>query len=125
MHMEKKENMNITVKVTRIPGVMKLEQGQPAPRYGVFIPVDNNAGVCVDGYSKKLPDGGYTTEFLNDVELNLTAYAFQRENAGGSSHGLKPNISSEMLQHMLESQVRSLPWVGFVTPWNVKKGRKQ
>lgn len=116
--------MNITVKVTRIPGAMELDAGQPAPRKGVFIPIDNQAGVCVNGYRKKLPDGGYTTEFLNDVELNLTAYAFQRENAGGSSHGLKPNISPEMLSRMLESQVRSLPWVGFVTPWMPKKGRK-
>lgn len=123
--MEKKENMNITVKVTKIPGAMELQPGQPAPRHGVFIPIDNQAGVCCNGYKKKLPDGGYTTEFLNDIELNLTAYGFQRENAGGSSHGLKPNISPEMLQRMLESQVRSLPWVGFVTPWNVKKGRRQ
>ena len=123
--MEKLGNMNITVKVTKIPGAVELSAGQPAPRRGVFIPIDNQAGVCVNGYRKKLPDGCYTTESLNDVELNLTAYAFQRENAGGSSHGLKPNISSEMLQRMLESQVRSLPWVGFVTPWNVKKGRRQ
>lgn len=122
--MEKTGNLNVTVKVTKIPGAVRLEQGQPAPRYGVFIPIDNASGVCVDGYKKKLPDGGYTTEFLADVELNLTAYAFQRENAGGSSHGLKPNISSEMLQRMLESQVRSLSWVGFVTPWMPKKGRK-
>lgn len=116
--------MNITIKVTKIPGALELQPGQPAPRHGVFIPIDNNAGVCVDGYAKKLPEGGETTEYLSGVELNLTAYAFQRENAGGSSHGLKPNISSKMLQHMLESQVRSLPWVGFVTPWMPKKGRK-
>lgn len=117
--------MNITVKVTKIPGAMELITGQPAPRHGVFIPIDNQAGVCCNGYTKKLPDGGTTTGYLDDIELNLTAYAFQRENAGGSSHGLKPNISPEMLQRMLESQVRSLPWVGFVTPWNVKKGRRQ
>lgn len=125
MHMEKKENMDITVKVTKIPGAMELITGQPAPRHGVFIPIDNQAGVCCNGYTKRLPDGGATTGYLDDIELNLTAYAFQRENAGGSSHGLKPNISPEMLQRMLESQVRSLPWVGFVTPWNVKKGRRQ
>lgn len=119
--MEKLGNMNITVKVTRIPGAVRLEPGQPAPRYGVFIPVDNKAGVCVDGYTKKLPDGGHTMEFLNDIELNLTAYAFQRDNAGGSTHGLKPNISQELLERMLESQVRSLPWVGFVTPWMARK----
>lgn len=124
--MEKLGNMNITIKVTKIPGALELQPGQPAPRHGVFIPIDNNAGVCVDGYAKKLPEGGETTEYLSGVELNLTAYAFQRENAGGSSHGLKPNISSKMLQHMLESQVRSLPWVGFVTPWMPrKKGGKK
>lgn len=124
MHMEKTGNMNITIKVTKIPGAVELITGQPAPRHGVFIPIDNHAGVCCNGYKKRLPEGGYTTGFLEDVELNLTAYAFQRENAGGSSHGLKPNISPEMLSRMLESQVRSLPWVGFVTPWMPKKGRK-
>lgn len=114
-------NLNLTIKVTKIPGAIELITGQPAPRHGVFIPIDNHAGVCCNGYNKKLPDGGTTTGFLEDVELNLTAYAFQRENAGGSTHGLKPNVSPEMLSKMLESQVRSLPWVGFVTPWNAKK----
>lgn len=117
----KGKNVNLTIKVTKIPGSVELEAGQPAPSHGVFIPIDNRVGVCCDGYKRRLPDGGTTTAFLEDVELNLTGYAFTRENAGGSTHGLKPSVSSEMLSGMLESQVRSLPWVGFVTPWSAKR----
>lgn len=121
----KDNNFNITIKATRIPGVVELNPGQPAPGVGIFIPIDNKVGVCCNGYRKRLPDCGYTEGFLNDVELNLTAYAFKEIGESGCTHGLKPSLSSEMLQGMLKEQVRSIPWVGFVTPWNKKKGGKK
>ena len=119
----KGQNVNLTIKVTKIPGAKILAPGQPATTSGVFIPIDNKVGVCCDGYKKKLPDGGYTTEFLSDVELNLTAYAFREPTKTGCTHGLKPSVSSEMLQGMLEEQVRKIPWVGFLTPWSTKGGK--
>lgn len=119
--MDKQKNINIVIKGTRIPGAMELQAGDKVPSQGLFIPVDNYAGVCIDGYKKKLPNGCFTTQSLNDIELHFTGYAFQRENPAGNTHGIKPCISSEMLEHMLESQVRNIPWVGFITPWKDKK----
>lgn len=119
--MEHKKNVNIVIKATRIPGAKELMKGEPAPSEGIFIPIDNFAGVCINGYNKKRPDGLKAFQALEDVELHFTGYAFQRENPAGNTHGIKPCISSEMLEHMLESQVKKIPWVGFVTPWQDKK----
>lgn len=120
------KNANITIKATKIPGARELLKGQPAPCEGLFIPIDNRLGVCCNGYTKKLPDGCKTTEFLEHVELNFTAYAFREENKLGATHGIKPSPSSEALQGMLQEQVRSIPWVGFLTPWSTKyKGGKK
>lgn len=120
------KNINIVIRATKIPGAKELLAGQPAPREGVFIPIDNKVGVCCNGYTKKLPDGGRTTEFLNDVEINLTAYAFREESQHGATHGIKPSLSGEMLAGMLQEQVRAIPWVGFLTPWSSKpKGGKK
>lgn len=122
--MEKGKNYNLVIKGTRIPGAKQLVTGEPAPSMGLFIPIDNHAGVCIDGFKKKLPDGGYTTQYLEDIELHLTAYAFTKENPAGSTHGIKPSLSSEMIQSMLESQVRAIPWVGFATPWSANSKKK-
>lgn len=117
----KGKNVNIVVKLTRMPGVKEVNKGDAVPQDGVFIPIDNKTGVCIDGFRKKLPDGGFTTQYLDDVELHLTGYAFTRENAGGATHGLKPSVDPEIVGAMLDHQKRSIPWVGFLTPWSAGK----
>lgn len=117
----KGKNVNIVVKLTRMPGVKEVRQGDAVPQDGVFIPIDNKTGVCIDGFKKKQPDGGYSTQYLEDVELHLTGYAFARENAGGATHGIKPSVDPEIVGAMLEHQKRTIPWVGFITPWSASK----
>lgn len=92
----KGKNVNIVVKLTRMPGVKEVNKGDAVPQDGVFIPIDNKTGVCIDGFKKKLPDGGFTTQYLDDVD---------------------PEIVGAMLDH----QKRSIPWVGFLTPWSAGK----
>ena len=53
----KGKNVNIVVKLTRMPGVKEVNKGDAVPQDGVFIPIDNKTGVCIDGFRKKLPDG--------------------------------------------------------------------
>ena len=120
----KGKNVNIVVKMTRIPGAKELQKGDAAPCHGVFIPVDNKTGVCIDGFTRKMPDGGYTEQFLEVIELHINGYAFVKENAGGATHGLKPSLDPEIMGAMLENQKRSIPWIGFLTPWSAQRRKK-
>ena len=117
----KGRNVNIVVKMTKIPGAKEVMHGDVITQDGVFIPIDNRTGVCINGFQRKMPDGGMTTVFLEDVELHLIGYAFTRENASGATHGLKPCLDLEIMGAMLEEQKRSIPWVGFLTPWSAQK----
>lgn len=121
------KNFNIAIKVTKIPGVKEMRAGDVAPCEGVFIPIDNKTGFCINGYKSKQPDGCYTTKYLQDVELNLTAYALKEPTIVGGTHGVKPMLSQEMLEAMDERQVRTIPWCGYVTPWamSLRKGARR
>lgn len=121
------KNFNIAVKATRIPGVKEMKAGDVAPCEGIFIPIDNRTGFCINGYKSKLPDGGVTTKYIEDVELNFTAYALRQPTVTGGTHGVKPTLSKEMLESMDERQVRTIPWCGYVTPWtmSLRKGARR
>lgn len=112
-------NLNLTVKATRVPGVKEVKAGDVVGSDGIFIPIDNRTGFCVNGYRIKLPDGGVTWKYLDDVELNFAAYALRDPTPSGGTHGIKPSLSKEMLETMDERQVRSIPWCGYVTPWGM------
>lgn len=117
----KGRNVNIIIKPARIPGAREVKVGETINHEGVFIPIDNRTGVCIDSYIKKLPDGGTARVYLEDIELHIVGVAFTRDNVSGATHGLKPCVDPEVVGAMLEHQKRSIPWIGFLTPWSASK----
>lgn len=110
-------NLNIQIDLTKLPGARVMEiQGNKSTRKCVVIPIDNFVGTVCDGYQAKLPDGGITTKFFNDVKLSLVAIEYNNKKHG-ISHGLKPSFSKEYQERLTEDQMYNTPWMGTVKPW--------
>ena len=91
-------------------------QGKTCTKTCVVIPIDNDEGTVQDSYEGKV-DGIPTTKPLDDVQLNLTAFEF-REKKYGQTHGLKASFSKKKMERMTEEELRSMPFVGNMKPWN-------
>lgn len=117
-------NLNITIDLTKLPGARVMEiEGKTMTRECVVIPIDNQVGTVCDGYTAKLPDGGTTHKFFEDVKLNIVAIE-HRNKKFGISHGLKPSFSAEQTSRMTEEQLYNTPWIGTVKPWGEVKEKK-
>mgnify|MGYP006969165982 CR=1 FL=1 len=111
-------NYNLKIALTKLKGAKVMEiQGKTCTKTCVVIPIDNEEGTVRDSYEGKI-DGMPTTKFLNDVQLHLTAFAF-REKKYGQTHGLKASFSRQRMERMTEEELRSMPFVGNMKPWNI------
>ena len=113
-------NYNLRIALTKLKGARVMEiEGKTRTRTCVVIPIDNEEGTVQESYKSKI-DGLPTTKPLNDVQLNRTAFEFA-EKKYGHSHGIKASFSKERLERMTEEELRSMPIVGNMQPWSVKK----
>ena len=111
-------NYNLTIALTKLKGAKVMEiQGKTCTKTCVVIPIDNEEGTVVDSYEGKI-DGLPTTKPLNDVQLHLTAFEF-REKKYGQTHGLKASFSRKRMESMTEDELRSMPFIGNMKPWNI------
>ena len=110
-------NYNLRIALTKLKGAKVMEiQGKTCTKTCVVIPIDNEEGTVRDSYEGKI-DGMPTTKFLEDVQLNLTAFEF-REKKYGQTHGLKASFSKKRMESMSEEELRSMPFVGNMKPWS-------
>ena len=110
-------NYNLRISLTKLKGAKVMEiQGKTCTKTCVVIPIDNEEGTVRDSYEGKI-DGMPTTKFLDDVQLNLTAFEF-REKKYGQTHGLKASFSRKRMESMSEEELRSMPFVGNMKPWS-------
>lgn len=110
-------NYNLRIALTKLKGAKVMEiQGKTCTKTCVVIPIDNEEGTVRDSYEGKI-DGMPTTKFLDDVQLNLTAFEF-REKKYGQTHGLKASFSKKRMESMSEEELRSMPFVGNMKPWS-------
>ena len=110
-------NYNLRIALTKLKGAKVMEiQGKTCTKTCVVIPIDNEEGTVRDSYEGKI-DGMPTTKFLDDVQLNLTAFEF-REKKYGQTHGLKASFSRKRMESMSEEELRSMPFVGNMKPWS-------
>ena len=110
-------NYNLKIALTKLKGAKVMEiQGKTCTKTCVVIPIDNEEGTVRDSYEGKI-DGMPTTKFLDDVQLNLTAFEF-REKKYGQTHGLKASFSKKRMESMSEEELRSMPFVGNMKPWS-------
>ena len=113
-------NYNLRIALTKLKGARVMEiEGKTRTRLCVVIPIDYDEGTVQDSYKSKI-DGLPTTKPLNDVQLNLTAFEFT-EMRYGHSHGIKASFSKERFERMTEEELRSMPIIGNMNPWSVKK----
>lgn len=108
----------IITEASSIPGarVMDITRGEQT-RKCLVIPVDNHVGTCIDAYKRKDGKTGLDTwQDLSDIQLHFTGIAFKQVK-NGRTHGIKPKVSKEKLEHMTEDQVYNIPWVGNVRTW--------
>lgn len=109
-------NYNLRIALTKLKGAKVMEiEGRTCTRLCVVIPIDNEEGTVQDSYEGKI-DGMPTTRFLEDVQLNLTAFEF-KEKKYGQTHGLKAAFSKKRMERMTEEELRSMPFVGNMKPW--------
>ena len=110
-------NYNLRISLTKLKGAKVMEiQGKTCTKTCVVIPIDNEEGTVRDSYEGKI-DGMPTTKFLDDVQLNLTAFEF-REKKYGQTHGLKASFSKKRMESMSKEELRSMPFVGNMKPWS-------
>ena len=110
-------NYNLTIALTKLKGAKVMEiQGKTCTKTCVVIPIDNEEGTVRDSYEGKI-DGLPTTKPLNDVQIHLTAFEF-REKKYGQTHGIKASFSKQRMESMSEDELRSMPFVGNMKPWN-------
>lgn len=110
-------NYNLRIALTKLKGAKVMEiKGNTCTKTCVVIPIDNDEGTVQDSYEGKI-NGMTTTKFLEDVQLNLTAFEF-REKKYGHTHGLKASLSKKRMESMTEAELRSMPFIGNMKPWN-------
>ena len=110
-------NYNLRIALTKLKGAKVMEiQGKTCTKTCVVIPIDNEEGTVRDSYEGKI-DGMPTTKFLEDVQLHLTAFEF-REKKYGHTHGLKASLSKKRMESITEAELRSIPFIGNMKPWN-------
>ena len=112
-------NYNMKIMLTRLKGAKVMEiEGKHSKRLCVVIPIDNEEGTVVDSYEGKI-DGIPTSKPLNDVQLHLSAFEF-KEKRYGQSHGIKASFSKKRQERMSEDEMRSMPFIGHLKPWQIK-----
>ena len=110
-------NYNLRIALTKLKGARVMNiQGKTCTKTCIVIPIDNEDGTVQDAYEGKL-DGQITWKPLDDVQLNLTAFEF-REKKFGQTHGIKASFSKKRLERMTEEELRSMPFIGNMKPWN-------
>jgi hypothetical protein len=111
-------NYNLRIALTKLKGARIMDiQGKTCTKTCVVIPIDNDEGTVQDAYEGKV-DGLPTQKPLDDVQLNLTAFEF-REPRYGQTHGIKASFSRKRMEGMTEEQLRSMPFVGNMKPWQL------
>jgi hypothetical protein len=114
-------NYNLRIALTKLKGARIMDiQGKTCTKTCVVIPIDNDEGTVQDAYEGKV-DGLPTQKPLDDVQLNLTAFEF-REPRYGQTHGIKASFSRKRMEGMTEEQLRSMPFVGNMKPWQLPAG---
>ena len=100
-------------------------KGDTATRRCVVIPIDNERGTVVDEYKKFDHSlGAMTSKPLAHVQLLATAYESASQNFN-SSHYIKPQVSKEHFERMSETQVRNLPFIGSLQPWQINQKKEE
>ncbi len=119
-------NYNIKIELDRIPGAKVMDiQGETKTRRCVVIPIDNERGTVIDEYRKfDHGVGGMTSRPLAHVQLLATAYESANQSYG-STHYIKPQVSKEHFERMSETQVRNLPFIGSLQPWQVSPKKEE
>ena len=111
-------NYNLRISLTKLKGAKVMDiQGKTCTKTCVVIPIDNDEGTVRDHYEGKI-DGLPTMKPLGDVQLNLTAFKF-REKKYGQTHGIKASFSRKRMEQMSEEELRTMPFVGNMTPWSI------
>lgn len=111
-------NYNLKIALTKLKGAKVMEiAGKTCTKLCVVIPIDNEEGTVIDSYEGKI-DGIPTMKPLDDVQLNLTAFEF-REQKYGQTHGIKAAFSKKRMERMREDDLRAMPFVGNMKPWNI------
>ena len=113
-------NFNIKIELDKVPGAKIMDiKGETATRRCVVIPIDNERGTVIDEY-KKFDHGlgAMTSKPLAHVQLLATAYESANQSFN-SSHYINPQVSREYFERMSETQVKNLPFIGSLQPWQI------
>ena len=112
-------NYNIEIDLLKLKGAKVADvQGKTQTKKCVCVPIDNSTGTVTDAYITRDQETGKRVEVKKKgVRLNLIAYEMQRKERG-QSHLVKPSLSKEAMEQLPEDQVRLIPWIGNMKPWN-------
>ena len=116
-------NYNIEIDLLKLSGAKVQDvRGIAETRRCICIPIDNKVGTVTDAYFARGEKPGEIVEVKKSgVCLSLTAFAL-RNGERGQSHLIKPAFSKETFDRMTEEQLRKMPWIGNLKPWEKKNG---
>ena len=114
------DNYNIEIDLLKLKGARVTDADG---EHGVFVPINNKVGTVSDAF-QVMGQVSHTLVWQKrqGVILKVTALGMASHERG-QSHLIKPHISKEVFERLTEAQLKRMPWIGNMRPWN-KGGAK-
>lgn len=111
-------NFNIEIDLLKLKDAKVADvQGRSQTRRCICIPINNDFGTVTDSYLTRDPQSGEVQEVRKKgVTLKVVAYEL-KDPSKGQSHLLKPAVNKETYERLTEEDLRKMPWIGNVKPW--------
>ena len=111
-------NYNIEIDLLKLKGAKVADvQGNTETRRCICVPINNRVGTVTDAYFIRDERTGEMVEVKKKgVTLVLSAFELQRKDRG-QSHMIKPGFNKETFERLTDEQLREVPWIGNLKPW--------
>ena len=116
-------NYNIEIDLLKLKGAKVADvQGNTETRRCICVPINNRVGTVTDAYFIRDERTGELVEVKKKgVTLVLSAFELQRKDRG-QSHMIKPGFNKETFERLTDEQLREVPWIGNLKPWQMGGG---
>jgi len=114
-------NYNIEIDLLKLKGARVMDaEGE----HGIFVPINNTIGTVSDAF-QVMGQISHTLVWQRrkGVILKVTALGMTSQERG-QSHLIKPHISKEVFERLTEDQLKRVPWIGNLRPWELDGGVK-
>ena len=112
-------NYDIEIDLAKLKGARVMDvDGEYGTEHGIFLPINNRIGTGTDYCvisGNQAPDSPTYTK-RTGVILKAAALGM-RTVTRGQTHLLKPHVNKDIFERLTEEQLRRMPWIGNMRPW--------